>query len=166
MEKIKLIGSAPNQVSRNKDLGSMAFQNKEAIRVDDLVVDGNVGIDTTSPAEKLHVVGNIIATGNVTAYYSDERLKDFHGNIDSALDKVNQIGGYYFTENEKAKELGYTNNSMQVGVNAQEIRKIMPEVVKPAPIDNQYLTVQYEKLVPLLIEAIKELNAKIDKLEG
>ena len=68
-----------------------------------------------------------------------------------------QINGYYFTENEKAKELGYDNDRLQVGVSAQEIQNIMPEAVTEAPIDGQYLTVWYDKLVPLLIEAIKEL---------
>ena len=65
--------------------------------------------------------------------------------------------GYYFRENEVAKSLGYDNPDRQVGVSAQEIAAIMPEAVTTAPIDEQYLTVWYDKLVPLLIEAIKEL---------
>jgi len=110
--------------------------------------------------------GEIRATNSVVAHYSDERLKNLLGNIDGALDKVNQLNGYYFEENEVAKSLGYDNNEVQVGVSAQEVEAVLPHVVKEAPIDSQYLTVQYEKLVPLLIEAIKELSAKVDKLEG
>ena len=63
----------------------------------------------------------------------------------------------YFTENEKAKELGYDNDRLQVGVSAQEVEKVLPEATTEAPIDDKYLTVWYDKLVPLLIEAVKEL---------
>ena len=114
--------------------------------------------------------GELRATGNITAYYSDERLKDMHGKIEDALDKVESINGYYYKENEKAKELGYDNDKMQVGVSAQEIEKILPEVVTEAPIadeiEEDYKTVYYDKLVPLLIEAIKELNQKVKDLEN
>ena len=126
----------------------------------DVQVD-SIGIGTAASG----TTGEIRATNNITAYYSDERLKDFEGTIPNALDKVSQIGGYYFRENEKAKELGYDNDELQVGVNAQEIQKVMPEVVKEAPISSEYLTVQYEKLVPLLIESIKELKQEIEELK-
>ena len=126
----------------------------------DVQVD-SIGIGTAASGTS----GEIRATNNITAYYSDERLKDFEGTISNALDKVSQIGGYYFRENETAKELGYDNDELQVGVNAQEIQKVMPEVVKEAPISSEYLTVQYEKLVPLLIESIKELKQEIEELK-
>lgn len=77
-----------------------------------------------------------------------------------------QLNGYYFKENELAKSLGYNNEGRQVGVNAKEVLEVLPEVVTKAPIDDKYLTVWYEKLVPLLIEAIKELNNKVEKLEN
>ncbi|OUU40018.1 MAG: hypothetical protein CBC16_06830 [Verrucomicrobia bacterium TMED56] len=118
------------------------------------------------------VSGELRATGNITAYYSDERLKDMHGKIENALDKVELVNGYYFKENKKAKELGYDNDDMQVGVSAQEIEKILPEVIDLAPIsekegvEENYKTVHYDKLVPLLIEAIKELNQKVKDLEN
>ena len=104
--------------------------------------------------------GEIRATNNITAYYSDERLKEFEGPIDNALEKVLQLTGYYYKENELAKQLGYDNNKRQVGLNAQEVQKIMPEVVTEAPISDEYLTIWYEKLIPLLVEAIKELANK------
>ena len=134
--------------------------------------NGNVGVGTgttTVPAEKLHVGGNIVATGDITAFYSDERLKDFSGKIDNALEKVSMLNGYYYTGNWVAGELGYDTESRQVGVSAQEVEAVLPEVVKEAPISStagvDYKTVQYEKLVPLLIESIKELKAEIEELK-
>jgi hypothetical protein len=109
--------------------------------------------------------GEIRATNNITAFYSDSRLKDFEGPIDSALDKVKELTGYYFKENEIAKSLGYDNDRRQVGISAQEVKAVLPEVVTEAPIDKKYLTVWYEKLVPLLIEAIKELELRVKDLE-
>lgn len=109
--------------------------------------------------------GEIRATNNITAYYSDERLKSLEKPIDNALEKVQQLTGYYFTENEKAKELGYDNSRRQVGVSAQEVEKVLPEVVTSAPIDEEYKSVWYDKLVPLLIEAVKELKQEVEDLK-
>ena len=123
--------------------------------------------------------GEIRATNNITAYYSDERLKNFIGKISNALEKVNSLNGYYYKENSKAKELGYNNDSIQVGISAQEVEKILPEIITLAPIDcdtdstgktisktgQNYKTVYYEKLIPLLIEAIKELSLEVEKLK-
>nr|BAR35909.1 hypothetical protein [uncultured Mediterranean phage uvMED] len=114
--------------------------------------------------------------GNVTAYYSDERLKDKQGKIENALDKVEQIETFYFTENELAKSLGHTVDKKQVGVSAQSVYEVLPEIVDLAPFDRDhetgesksgedYMTVDYAKLTPLLIEAIKELQAKVKELE-
>ena len=104
--------------------------------------------------------GQIRATSNITAYYSDSRLKDFEGPIDSALDKVKKLTGYYFKENDLARSFGYDNDKRQVGVSAQEVESVLPEVVTEAPFNAEYKSVWYEKLVPLLIEAIKELDDK------
>ena len=121
----------------------------------------SVGVGTAASA----TAGEIRATNNVTAYYSDERLKTNLGNIDNALSKLKTLNGFYYEANEIAQSLGYEVKK-EVGVSAQEVEAIMPEVVAPAPIDDKYLTVRYERLVPLLIEAIKELSAEVDKLKA
>ena len=130
-----------------------------------LTVGGN-----TNFYGSMGVYGSILATGNITAYYSDARLKDFVGTIPNALEKVSKLNGYYFYENTAAKALGYNNDQKQVGVSAQEVEAVLPEIVTSAPINQttstDYKTVYYDKLVPLLIEAIKELNQKVADLES
>lgn len=126
------------------------------------------------------VSGEIRATNQITAYYSDERLKENIELIPNALDKVMQLRGVTYTSNQIAEQYGYKNKDKQVGVIAGDVQKVLPEAVKPAPFDimqlgegieisksgENYKTVQYEKLVPLLIEAIKELNIEIKNLKG
>jgi hypothetical protein len=109
--------------------------------------------------------GMIRATNDIIAFYSDDRLKTKLGNIIDALNKVKSLSGFYYEANELAQSFGY-DVERKVGVSAQEVQKVMPEVVVPAPIDDTYLTVQYEKLVPLLIEAIKELSIEIEILKN
>jgi hypothetical protein len=104
--------------------------------------------------------GNLSVTGDITAFFtSDQRLKDNITPIPNALDKVLSISGNTFDWNEKSEKEG-----SDVGVVAQEILEVLPEAVTTR--DNGYLAVRYEKLVPLLIEAIKELKAEINELKG
>jgi len=107
--------------------------------------------------------GEIRATNNITAYYSDDRLKTKLGGIQDALAKVKTLSGFYYEPNQTAQALGYAV-IREVGVSAQQVQAVLPEIVVPAPIDEKYWTVRYEKLIPLLIEAIKELDAKIESL--
>ena len=119
--------------------------------------------------------GEIRATNNITAYYSDRRLKKDIEKISDALSKLERINGVFYTQNELAETFGYNDYSKQVGVIAQEIQEVLPEAVAFAPFDRDendnsksgedYLTVRYEKIVPLLIEAIKELLNRVEKLE-
>jgi hypothetical protein len=122
----------------------------------------SLGVNTAASG----TAGEIRATNNITAYYSDERLKTKVGNIENALDKVKQIETMVYHANDTAVGLGYDASIIEVGVTAQSVQRVQPEVVVPAPINEQYLTVRYEKLVPLLIEAIKELEAKVAQLEA
>ena len=84
--------------------------------------------------------------------------------------------GSYYEENELAKHYGSNLSGKQIGLIAQEVQKAFPEVVRPAPFDSNkyghsvtgenYLTVLYSKIVPLLIEALKEQKAQIDYLKS
>jgi hypothetical protein len=104
--------------------------------------------------------GEIRAAGDITAYYSsDERLKDNITPISDAINKINQIGGYEFDWNSNSSHSGH-----DVGVIAQEIEKVLPEVV--ANRDTGYKAVRYEKIVALLIQAIKEQQLQIDELKS
>lgn len=120
----------------------------------------SIGVGTSAPG----TMGDILATGQITAYYSDENLKNRLGNIENALEKILSLNGFYYEPNKTALSLGFKLKK-EVGVSAQEVNNVLPEIVVPAPIDNSYLTVHYEKLIPLLIEAIKELKVEIDNLK-
>jgi hypothetical protein len=87
------------------------------------------------------------------------------GNIQGALDKVKSLNGFYYEANEIAQELGY-KVKREVGVSAQEVQAVLPEIVTAAPISDEYLTVYYERLTALLIEAVKELAEKVEELES
>lgn len=108
--------------------------------------------------------GEIRAVGDITAYYSDDRLKTRLGNLENALDKIASLQGFYYEANDTAVALGYTK-FREVGLSAQDVQRILPEVVVPAPVDNKYLTVNYAKLVPLIVESIKELKVELDLLK-
>jgi hypothetical protein len=101
--------------------------------------------------------GNVFITADMYTSYSDVRLKDVKGNIENPLDKLREIETFYYEPNELAISLGATAGR-KVGVSAQSVLKVLPEVVAPSPLNKEYLTVQYEKMVPLLIESIKELE--------
>jgi hypothetical protein len=107
-------------------------------------------------------------TKDVVAYAtSDKRLKDNIKPLDSALDKVLKISGVEFdwndTRDENNKPL-HSYKGHDVGVIAQEIEEVLPEVVTTR--DNGYKAVKYEKIVPLLIQAIKEQQQQIEELKN
>ena len=137
---------------------------------------GSLGVGTAASG----TAGEIRATNNISAYYSDKRLKENIIPISDALSKVMQISGVTFNSNETAAKFGYTDKKSQVGVVAQEIEAVLPQIVVPAPFDigqdddgneyslsgENYKTVQYDKLVPLLIEAIKQLKSELDEVKS
>jgi len=110
------------------------------------------------------VAGEIRAAGDITAFYSsDSRLKYGVVPIENALQKVESISGNRYHWKEGFEDV-HSHKGSDIGVIAQEIQNILPEVVTER--DSGYLAVNYEKLVPLLIEAIKELSQKVKKLEN
>ena len=124
----------------------------------------------------VNITGGLTATQDIVAFYSDARLKTDIVTIPSALDKVKNIRGVTYKPNELAFSLGIGDNNEHIGVIAQEVQAVAPQVIKAAPFDiaedgssksgENYLTVQYDKLVPLLIEAIKELSAEVEALKA
>jgi len=115
-----------------------------------------VGVNSSGTA------GEIRASNDITAFYSsDKRLKDNIKKIENPLDKLDNINGYTFDWIEK--EGIHSNKGHDIGVIAQEIEEVLPEVTTTR--DNGYKAVRYEKIVPLLIECIKEQQKQIDELK-
>jgi len=107
--------------------------------------------------------GLIRATNDVIAYYgSDERLKENITPIENSLDILKQINGYYFDWKEMPGI--HENEGHDIGVIAQEIGAVLPEIVTTR--DNGYMAVKYEKLVALLIQTNKELLSRVEALEA
>lgn len=111
--------------------------------------------------------GNFHADGNIYAYstsVSDEKLKKDITKVENALDKVSQLNGYEFTY--------LKDNKRSAGVIAQEVEKVLPQAVGEDELmhlegDNEkYKYVEYDQLVALLIESIKELKAEVEELKG
>jgi hypothetical protein len=124
------------------------------------------------------IVNEVFATGDVTAFWSDDRLKTKLGNIENALDIVSLLNGFRYVNNEKAKEFGFDSEKTQLGLSAQEVEKVLPELVELAVFDRDmdsvspvsrtgenYKTIQYNRLIPVLIEAIKEQQTHINNLQ-
>jgi hypothetical protein len=117
---------------------------------------GRVGIGTQYPSYKLDVSGDIRATGDVIAY-SDARVKENVNTITDALTKVTSLRGVSYTRNDSE------DKSEKVGVIAQEVLPILPEVVQQD--DKGNYSVAYGNIVGVLIEAIKEQQQQIDELK-
>jgi hypothetical protein len=113
-----------------------------------------------SSAQSIIADFDIVAMANA----SDERLKENVVKIDSALDKVCSLEGFYFDWNNEARKFGIKLERKEVGLSAQATEKVLPEAVKT--FDNSdYKYINYEKLVPVLVEAIKDLKSEIEELK-
>jgi len=173
---ITLSGPQDIATSSNVQFGSLGIGTAASGTAGTVHINNSLGIGTAASG----TAGEIRATNAITSYYSDERLKTNIELIPNALDKVMQLRGVTYNANNIAESFGYTNKEKQVGVLAGDVEKVLPEAVKPAPFDllridentevsrsgENYKTVQYEKLVPLLIQAIKELNEQVEQLKG
>ena len=125
------------------------------------------------PALQFHNNGALDVWGTLTDGVSDARLKENIREIDNALEKIKQIRGVYHDYNSKASEIGFISpqdlkvgkDKNHIGVIAQEVQKVLPQVIRDAPCNSNYLTVDYAKIVPLLIEGIKEQQKQIEDLK-
>lgn len=125
---------------------------------------GSIGIGTTSPSYTLHVNGSVAGVG---AYnnLSDARLKKNVEPIAGALDILQKLRGVRFAwrmpaEREVAKTLKLPTNESQVGFIAQEVKAVLPEAVTTAEGKDALMSMQESKVVPVLVEAVKELEAR------
>ena len=140
----------------NKDIlfkGVDASSTITALQLD-MSEAGNALFNANISGSQIEASGDVIAFGS-----SDERLKDNITYIHRPIDKINKIGGYKFTWNDKQD----TYLGKDVGVLAQEIEAVLPEIVTTR--GSGYKAVKYEKIVALLIEGIKELDKKIKDIE-
>ncbi|MDC0308635.1 tail fiber domain-containing protein [bacterium] len=129
------------------------------------------------------ISGDVRASGEIVAGYSDRRLKNVKGPIDNPIRRINKLNGYFYSPNKLAKNMIGDISGRKIGLIAQELEQALPEVVRGAPFDinkhghsksgKKYLTVDYARVVPLLVEALKEqknqindLKSRIGKLNG
>jgi hypothetical protein len=140
-------------------------------------VDSNATFYTVTTGAGIASGTTITAVGDITAFSSDRRLKENFRPITDAVSKVVSLNGVIYNWNSIANELaGYDRNVEIVGLIAQELEAVLPQAVKPAPFDTDengnsksgenYKTIQYEKVVPLLVEAIKEQQATIERQQA
>lgn len=127
-------------------------------------------------SKAFHVSNEIAATGNITAYYSDARLKENLRKIEQPLAKLAKLTGYHYNANELGAKFGYDPSKQEVGLLAQDVEAVMPECVEQAPFDRtdkageslsgqHYKTLKYDRLAPLMIEGIKELAQENEELK-
>jgi hypothetical protein len=116
----------------------------------------NNSVKIATASGGVNVTGTLTATTEVTVS-SDVRFKSNIETIDSALDKVKAMRGVYFDKHG-------AEDKRSVGVIAQEMQKVMPEVVVTDDTEDKHLSVAYGNLVGVLIEAVKELSEEVEKL--
>ena len=150
------------------NVGNAAGSQRKLLGVDndDNVQMGSIGIGTAASG----TAGEIRATNNITGYYtSDSRLKENIVNIPNALDRVAKLKGVRFDWcdsyiEERGGEDGYFIKKHDTGLIAQDVLQVLPEVVREKK--DGYLGIQYDKLVGLLVEAIKELRKEVNELKS
>ena len=174
LTKTTLTGTS-NQVVVTNGAGSITLSLPQNINSSADVTFSSLGLGTSASGTP----GELRAINQITSYYSDERLKENITIIENALAKVNSLRGVTYNANALAENFGFKNKEKQVGVLAADVEAVLPEAVKPAPFDilklqegieisksgENFKTVQYERIIPLLIEAIKELSTEVNRLK-
>jgi hypothetical protein len=143
---------------------------------------GDITTTNTLYCQQINVAGTTYYGGGYYLSYSDDILKQRIANIPEALSKISQLNGFHYTDSDTVTDLIRGTNpdgtinlieketAQKVGVSAQELEKVLPEAVgktlsKQSTTETEYLTVDYAKIVPLLVEGIKELKTKVETLE-
>ena len=162
-----IVGNGSNFVAESGSTArdSLGLGTASNVEFEDTRVD-SFGVGTAASG----TTGEIRATNDVTAFYSSDRsLKENIKNIEHPLEKISQINGVTFDWTEDyIKEHGgedkYFVRKNDVGVIAQEIEKVLPQVV--ATRENGIKAVKYDRIVALLIESVKELKKEIEELKS
>ena len=186
----EFVGDSDSIQIKNIGTGDYAIYNSQQSNGIALF-DGTGGVEikyagtTTLESDStggIKVTGQLSATGDVVAYSSDKRLKENIKPIENAVDKIKQLKGVTFDWNEKSEELGFepSTKTNDVGVIAQDVEAVFPQLVHLAPFDigsdeegkatsktgEDYKTVNYARLTAVLIEAVKEQQQQIDELKA
>ena len=113
-------------------------------------------------------IGKLMAENDVIALASDQRLKENIVEISNPIDKIQQVRGVYFDWNQKSKEEGFkaAREKNEIGMIAQEVEQIIPQAIEPAPFNKEYKTIKYDRLIPLLVECIKDQQKQINELKS
>ena len=149
------------------DTGSFVLPTNFYVKADNTgyvqLANGNVGIGTSAPSEKLHVVGNILASGTITP--SDRRLKSNIDPINNGLDSVMKMKPISY---DKAWELGGEVMSSEYGFLANELKAIFTGdyIVKTPKQKDDILSVNYTSLIAVLTRAIQEQQVQINDLKS
>jgi len=125
--------------------------------------DGNVGIGSVTPSHKLHVVGDIFATGNITGF-SDERLKEGIETLPNCLSRVQHISGVSFTRIKCDAQPDVDTERRDIGFLAQNLEEQFPELVS-TDSHSGYKSVAYGNMTAVLVECIKELSSQVADLQ-
>lgn len=141
--------------------GQNDFDRANKLSIAQTSAAGQVG------AAKTTATSNLLGTAAKAAtmfLLSDERMKDIHGPITNALDKIKEIGGYSYNYKVDAEPFGYSSTITTMGVLAGQVKKMLPDAVKPAPFNVGFDVVDYAAVNGLLVAAVKELITKVDLL--
>jgi hypothetical protein len=122
-----------------------------------ILPNGNVGLGTDFPSQKLHVIGNILASGSITP--SDERLKQDITDLNYGLHEISKLRpvSYHWKSDPKGKRV--------LGLIAQEALTVTPEIIEAPQKEDDYYAMNYVELIPVLIKATQELSEKVFRLE-
>ena len=158
--------------------GNLSVTGNNTCNITWNATNGRLGINTMTPNYTLEVAGDLGVTGDISAMYSDNRLKTRINHLDNALDKITRLTAFTYKNNDLAKSFGFADDRTRVGLSAQDVAAVLPEAVRLAPFDREmvnhaersksgenYITVQYEQIVPLLVVAVQELKALIDDMK-